>query len=96
VVDRLVELTSPGVNYEVMFMAVRLLFLRVAGRDLEAEAPPIFRESDLFLRTDAAEALGHIMANGVRILAPRRWKWFSRPNGLTDLDKLDPERPAIS
>jgi HEAT repeat protein len=96
VVDRLVELTSPGVNHKIMFMAVRLLFLRVAGRDLEVEAPPIFRESDLFLRTDAAEALGHIMANGVRILAPRRWKWFSRPTGLTDLDKLDPEKPAIS
>jgi HEAT repeat protein len=96
VVNRLVKLTSPGVNYKVMFMAVRLLFLRIVGRDLEAEAPPIFNGSDLFLRTDAAEALGHIMAHGVRVLAPRRGKWFSRRNGLTHLDKLDPEKPAIS
>jgi hypothetical protein len=96
VVDRLVELTSPGVNYKVMFMAVRLLFLRVVGRDLEAEAPSIFHGSDLFLRTNAAEALGHVMAHGVRVLAPCRWKWFSRPTGLTDLDKLDPVKPAIS
>ena len=56
----------------------------------------LIRDEDRDVRREAAEALGRIMARGVRIFKLPGWKRLFRGNRVAPLEDLDPEQPATS